>query len=115
MPLSEREQRLLEQMEQALSAEDPKLVSALSGKSAKRVHRPRALVSAIMILAGIGVLFAGLIAQIPPVGIVGFVIALVGTYFAISSIGGQVAGAAKAARAPGTFLQRLEERWQNRE
>ena len=31
MPLSEREQRLLDQIERALSVEDPKLTSALRG------------------------------------------------------------------------------------
>ena len=115
MPLSEREQRLLEQMEQALSAEDPKLVSTLSGTPSARTRRPRALVSGLIALAGVIVLFAGLISQIPVVGVLGFVIALVGTYLAIASLSTQVAGVAKAARAEGSFLQRLEQRWQERE
>lgn len=115
MPLSEREQRLLEQMEQALSAEDPKLVSTLSGTTSTTARRPRTVVSILIILAGVAVLFTGLIAQMPPVGVVGFVIALAGTYLAITSVKHQVAGAAKAARAPGSFLQRLEQRWQERE
>ena len=33
MPLSEREQRLLDQIERALQAEDPKLASALRGRT----------------------------------------------------------------------------------
>ena len=33
MPLSEHERRLLAQMEEALAADDPRLVSAMSGTS----------------------------------------------------------------------------------
>jgi Protein of unknown function (DUF3040) len=40
--LSDEEQRLLEQMEAALAAEDPKLVNALRGTGVRRVHRRRA-------------------------------------------------------------------------
>ena len=42
MALSDEEQRLLEQMEAALAAEDPKLVNTLRGTGARRVHRRRA-------------------------------------------------------------------------
>lgn len=115
MPLSEREQRLLEQMEQALSAEDPKLVSTLSGSSTTSGRRPRAFFSGLIALAGVIVLFTGLIGQIPLVGVLGFVIALTGTYLAISALSGKVAGVAKSARKEGSFLQRLEQRWQERE
>lgn len=114
MPLSEREQRLLAQMEQALTAEDPKLVSALSGAAAPG-RRPRTIFSILMAVAGIAVLFAGLISQIPLLGMAGFVIALIGTYFTITGVRSTVAGVASAARAPGSFLQRLEQRWENRE
>ena len=41
MPLSEHEQRLLEQMERALYAEDPKLASTLRGADLRAHHRRR--------------------------------------------------------------------------
>lgn len=78
MPLSEHEQRLLEQMERALSAEDPKLDSALRGAAtARRRHRTLALsvsgfvVGLVLLMAG--VVFPGLV----PVSILGFVVMLV--------------------------------------
>ena len=39
MPLSEEEQRLLEQMEEALAAEDPKFASALRGAASRQHHK----------------------------------------------------------------------------
>ncbi len=78
MPLSEHEQRLLEQMERALSAEDPRLASALRGSaSARRRRRTMALsvsgfvIGLILLMAG--VVFPGLV----PVSIIGFVLMLV--------------------------------------
>ena len=52
MALSDEEQRLLEQMEAALAAEDPKLVNALRGTSVRRVHRRRAALAGVGFFAG---------------------------------------------------------------
>lgn len=102
MPLSEREQRLLAQMEAALSAEDPKLVSTFSGK----VHRPRPIAAIALVVVGIVLLFTGLIAQLPPVGILGFLTALTGTYLGINAL---------RRTTPAGLLHRIEERWQERD
>ena len=45
MALSEEEQRLLDQMEAALAAEDPKLVNAMRGTGMRRLHRRRAAIA----------------------------------------------------------------------
>ena len=45
MPLSEHEQRLLEQMERALYAEDPKFASSLRGKDPRSNFRRRVLLA----------------------------------------------------------------------
>ena len=47
MPLSEHEQRLLEQMERALYAEDPKFATALRGSDLRGRYRRRAAYGAI--------------------------------------------------------------------
>ena len=47
MPLSEEEQRLLEQMEEALAAEDPKFVSALRGSSTRSRHKRLAILGCL--------------------------------------------------------------------
>jgi hypothetical protein len=115
VPLSEHEQRLLEQMERALSAEDPKLVSALTG-SKRGGGQPRTLLAVAMVLLGVVVLFTGLIAQIPLLGILGFVIALSGTYVGVSSYrSGPQVSRPRTGRSREGFLQRLERRWETRE
>ena len=48
MPLSEHEQRLLEQMERALYAEDPKFASALRGHDLRGRYRRRLLAAGLM-------------------------------------------------------------------
>jgi len=52
MPLSEHEQRLLDQMERQLYADDPKLASTLRG-SASAAHNRRKLIAGIF-AAGCG-------------------------------------------------------------
>ena len=63
MPLSEHEQRQLEQIEQALYREDPKF-GRLVRSSDPRVHYKRKLVQALIgILIGAGALAAGVVTQ----------------------------------------------------
>ena len=59
MPLSEHEQRLLEQMERALYAEDPKFATSLRSTPGARAARGRAALGVLGILAGLGLLVAG--------------------------------------------------------
>jgi len=119
MPLSEHEQRLLEQMERALSAEDPKLVSALTGTRLARPTRGRLLLALALVVAGIVILLGGLIAKITLVGVFGFALALAGTYLAITRTSNtkpknQSGRPGRQAGRPG-FFGRLEERWDRRE
>jgi hypothetical protein len=61
VPLSEHEQRQLEQIEQALYREDPKFMR-LVRSSDPRVHHKRKLVQAVFgILVGAGALVAGVV------------------------------------------------------
>ena len=99
-------------MEQALSADDPRLVSALS--STPKATGAGILRGLLLVLVGIIVLFAGLIAQVVPLGVAGFVIALAGLLIAIRGISSPVAKAPKSAKAKGGFGTRLENRWDQR-
>jgi hypothetical protein len=74
VPLSEHEQRLLEQIEQALYAEDPKFASAVrAGRS--RLHTRRwIIIATIGVLAGLAVVLVGLLAKLIVLGVVGFVL-----------------------------------------
>ncbi len=85
MPLSEEELRLLEQMERALVAEDPKLASTMRGTRMRANARRRAIVATFVFVVGIVVLMTGAVSQNTIVGIVGFVVMLVSAYVALAS------------------------------
>ena len=85
MPLSENEQRLLEQMERALYAEDPKFATALRGSDPRRRTRKRVAIASVVFGLGVVLLMTGLVTNLLPVSILGFVAMLVSAIFAISS------------------------------
>jgi hypothetical protein len=84
VPLSEEEQRMLEQLEQALAAEDPKFASTLRGSSARSRHRRLAFISAGVFVLGIILLMTGVIMPQTIVSVVGFVLMLGGAYFGLT-------------------------------
>jgi hypothetical protein len=89
VPLSEEELRLLEQMERALVAEDPKLASTLRGTTLRRNARRRSFIAAGVFVVGVVVLMTGAVTQQTVVGIAGFVVMLVSSYVALVSWRGQ--------------------------
>lgn len=98
MPLSEHEQRLLEQMERALYAEDPKFVSSLRGTDLRSHYRRRALASAVGFVLGVVLLMTGVVSQVWIVGVFGFVLMLASALFAVTSWR-KVSGSGEAARS----------------
>ena len=134
MPLSEHEQRLLEQMERALYAEDPKFASSLRGRDPRSNFRRRVLLAGTGFVVGLVLLMAGLVTQVILVSILGFVLMLVCAVFAVSSYrtvttaaqlgvvdaGGvrrpaQPTGGGRKQRTGGPgFMARMEERWNRR-
>ncbi len=114
MPLSDHEKRLLDEMERALTAEDPKLTSAFNGKNPRR---SRAVGGFGLIVIGIFVLFGGLVSQLPALGIAGFVISLVGAVLAVSNLAGLVKGVkvpVAAGKKSSKWSARFEQRWDKR-
>lgn len=128
MPLSEEEQRLLEQMEHALSTEDPKFASALRGSALRARSRRRAGLAAAGFVAGVAVLMAGAVVQRTPVAVVGFLVMLASAYTFVgqwrrsSSSSETVPSAAsprpttrgRATAGGDSFMDRMEERWRRR-
>ena len=151
MPLSEEELRLLEQMERALAAEDPKFVSALQGRTLRHVARMRTIAAAVVFVGGVALLMGGAVAQMTWLGILGFLVMLASATIGLAAWrghrvqdeapapsgtdapfdfddrprrfevldGGRVAKPKRPRRQPrarrhGTFMQRLEQRWQHR-
>jgi len=126
VPLSDNEQRLLEQMERALYAEDPKFASAMRG-AARRSGTGRRLVLGIAgVIAGLVLLIVSVNKMNVLIGVGGFLLMLAGTAYALSarrrggpagvvSAAGTVrpSGAAKR-RGKASFMQRMEQRWDRR-
>jgi hypothetical protein len=117
MPLSEYEQRVLEQMEQQLSSDDPRLVHTLQGAPSSL---RRWLLTGIGVLIGVTVLLVGAVSGEPVIGVLGFVIMFVSVVMAFSPPPRR--GPKGTVRADGTVkrpkgpsrMQRLEERWERR-
>ena len=125
VPLSEHEQRLLEQMERALYAEDPKFASSLRGSDLRVLHRRRVVKAGAGFLVGIGLLLAGVITPLIPLGVFGAVVMILSALLAVHSwrqlpAPGTVAptspGPRGGRRQPGgrRFMDRVEERWNRR-
>lgn len=105
MPLSEEEIRLLEQMERALVEEDPKFASTLRGTTLEKVAKRRALLAIVGLVIGVGVLMAGAVLRLTPLGIAGFVLMLLSATVAISAMRGrsQLAEGRQVAHPSGDF------------
>jgi len=130
MALSEEEQRLLEQMEAALAAEDPQLVNTLRGTGVRKLHRRRAAVAGVGFFVGLGLLVVGLyLMSDGPIGyvalsILGFGIMVAAAVTAIYSWqhvgtsaptrGGDRPRAQQGTSSDGTFMDKMEERWRRR-
>ena len=119
MALSDRERRLLAEMEAALASDDPRLQSTLAGGDTATILRKApggALAGFALILAGIAILFTGLISQIVPLGVAGFIVALVGLIFTLRAFSGN--SLPSVARRPrnsgGSLGDRLQQRWDQR-
>lgn len=121
MPLSEHEQRLLEQMERALYAEDPKFASSLRSAGPRPGSRRKAAAGVLIALVGLGLLITGAATSIVAVGVVGFLAMLLGTFLVVTTLRAApeteapAAGGAKPAKPakPG-FMDRVEERFRRR-
>jgi hypothetical protein len=141
VPLSEHEQRQLEQIEQALYADYPKLAQAVRAKDPRIHYKRRVVQAAIGFLLGVGLLLAGVVSKVIFIGVGGFVVMLACAMWALTSwrhmggaVTGRVTGASRGSgaargqrrgraapkdtrkdkrrRAGGTgFMERLEERW----
>ena len=123
MALSDRERRLLAEMEAALASDDPRLQSTLSSGDTATLLRGKSsslLKAGALVLVGITTLFTGLISQIPLIGIAGFLVILAGLLIAIRSLSAPVQGAVRkgagSAKSPrnGGLSARLQERWDRR-
>ncbi len=130
MALSEEEQRLLEQMEKALTADDPKLAHTMRGDHTPRVlRRKQAVLAGFGFLAGVLLLIGGVAINGGAfwfISVIGFILMLAGTVFGLRAYQpvseseqptppsrsrvGQGGGSGSDA-----FMSKMEERWRRRQ
>jgi len=125
MPLSEQEQRLLEEMERSLYHNDADFVATVSGRRS-RPNYTMVVVGVLVIVLGIAALAAGVITKLAIIGVLGFAVMIVGALLVFSPRGGSAESASAAGAAPGarrpsakrsssSFMDRVNERWEKRQ
>jgi len=141
VPLSEHEQRQLEQIEQALYADYPRFANAVRASDPRVHYKRRVIEAALGFLLGVGMLVAGVVTKLIWIGVAGFVVMLVCSMWALSSYrhmngvasgrgagkprekrpgrSGRSARSGRSGRASGStgtgMMERLEERWRRRQ
>jgi len=127
MPLSDHEQRMLEQIESALYAEDPKFASSVRGGGLHAPTARRRLQGAALFVIGLGMLVSGvafkatMIGTFPILSVLGFVVMFGGVVFAITGprlSGRRDSGPRSRQRrvkdSGGSFTSRMEDRFRRR-
>ena len=139
MALSEREQQMLDEMEQALYAEDPRFATSMKGGRATTEQRRRRIIGGIGAAVGLGLVILG-VSTYMWVGVAGFAVIVASLALAlapprepglqvVSEDGSlvppkpgagrtgkplQARRAPKSPRPSGSFMERLERRWDDR-
>jgi hypothetical protein len=126
MPLSENEQRLLEQIERALVEDDPKFASTVRSTNPRTYLIRRIRRNAVLFVLGLVVLVVGVVLNQVPLtvilGILGFSMMLFAALRGAADlrrINGRGTEATRGGpsprrRAKASFMERVEERWRRR-
>jgi hypothetical protein len=125
--LSEHEEALLQQMEEALYAEDPRFASRIEKTKSRGLGRGRVVVGVVAGVAGLALVVFSAMSSNIWLGAGGFAIMVAGIVYAITPSRTKLAdvgsdgttkpraGKVKAGTSrQGTFMERLEERWEKR-
>ncbi|KSU66996.1 MULTISPECIES: DUF3040 domain-containing protein [Micrococcaceae] len=120
MPLSEHEQRLLEQLEKQLH-EDRRFASNMKAPaSAGRLSTRNIALGVLLVIVGLAGLIFGISQHIIIVGVIGFAVMFGGVLLALTKsangkLGRPAGGSPKsAAKNNSQFMSSLEERWNQR-
>ncbi|GAA1271748.1 DUF3040 domain-containing protein [Saccharothrix xinjiangensis] len=123
MPLSEHEQRLLDQIERALYAEDPKFASTVRGAKLRKPSRRRRIQGIALFAVGVALLVTGVmlpkLAGIPVVSVVGFLLMFFGVLLTVTTLRRGDQGAEEpndegSRPSRSSFSQKMEERFRRR-
>src|ERR1700712_868841 len=123
MPLSEHEQRLLEQIEQGLYAEDPKFASAVRRVRSGGGTRRRVILAVLGVVIGLVIVLLALITKLIIIGVLGFLLIVAACAYAVIRPGpgstpsgplGIVDGDRVRARRQSGMKERREDRLRRR-
>ena len=128
MPLSDHEQRMLDQIESALYAEDPKFASSVRGGTLRAPSTRRRLQGVGLFVLGLAMLVAGvaikatMIGGFPVLSLLGFMVRFGAVVFAITGPtvpggrdrGPAPGGARRGKASGGSFSSRMEDRFRRR-
>ncbi|MGJ0388650.1 DUF3040 domain-containing protein [Microbacterium sp. CGR1] len=120
MPLSEQEQRLLDEMERHLLHNDADVVSAPSGDRALSYRN--LVYGALLLLAGVGGLIVGVVLGDVwgvVVGVIGFAAMLGGVMLAVTPVRRPLSAVprerATKQKSSASFMDRMNDRWDRRQ
>jgi hypothetical protein len=119
MPLSEQEQRLLDEMERHLMRNDADVVSA--PRDGRTLSYRNIVYGTILVLLGLGGLIVGVSTDLIIVGVLGFVVMLGGVVLAVTPTKGvgripvDPDRPAKPRRSNSSFMDRMNDRWDRRQ
>jgi hypothetical protein len=120
MPLSEQEQRLLEEMERSLYQNDADFVATVSPRRG-RPNYTIVVVGVLIAVVGVALLVTGVIIQQPLVGVLGFAVMFVGVLLAVApprrDAGAEPTASTHAGHRTGSsrFMENLNDRWDRRQ
>lgn len=128
MPLSDHEQRMLDEIESALYAEDPKFASSVRGGPLRAPSTRRRIQGTALFVSGLAMLVSGvafkatMVGGFPILSVLGFLVMFGGVVFAIT--GPRVSKAAerqvsggrqrRVKGSGGSFTSRMEDRFRRR-
>lgn len=115
MPLSEHEQRLLDEMERNLYRHDADVVSGMGVRP--RPNYRAIVIGVIVAVLGMSVVLTGVTTRMWWVGILGFVIAFVGVLVTLRPGATPIESLSPRSSRPqsrASFMDRMNERWDRR-
>jgi hypothetical protein len=129
MPLSDHEQRMLDQIESALYAEDPKFASSVRGGGFRAPTARRRLQGVALFVVGLAMLVLGvavkatMIGSFPILSVFGFILMFGGVVFAVTGPrlsgrrdpgSGTGTSRQRRTKGSGSFTSRMEDRFRRR-
>ncbi|HMM81567.1 MAG TPA: DUF3040 domain-containing protein [Terrimesophilobacter sp.] len=117
MPLSEHEQRLLDEMERSLYRNDADFVATVGSQGSRPNYR-MIVIGALLGVLGIAGIVAGVITHLVIIGVLGFLIMFGGVLLALRRSAApeeQSQHSGKTFAKHASFMDRMNDRWDKRQ